>query len=276
MSKVSPSPEVQIAEILKRSGIAFDKTESPGAAAFRAADFDRNKGFRIEILETSTNLLINFGLESMAADLARMIRGSLSVNLEQVQNVIQAQTGNSKMVFRVNDKPFTDIADTLSEAPWFNFAIEDIAEKAPFADELAGRVNALMALVLTILSAEDAPKDSSASEHDLEGAVREGSFTSYERSAKNRRICLSIHGFDCKVCGLNLEKKYGEVARSFIHVHHINPVSLMGGEGPVNPHLDLIPVCPSCHYVMHRETPPISPSDLVKMIEAEAEKGHRR
>ncbi len=43
----------------------------------------------------------------------------------------------------------------------------------------------------------------------------------------------------------------------FIHVHHLKPQSSRGGEYEIDPVLDLVPVCPNCHAVMHRrrETP---------------------
>ena len=60
-------------------------------------------------------------------------------------------------------------------------------------------------------------------------------------------------GCQCTVCGLNFEKKYGEIGKDFIHVHHIVPLNQIGKEYVVDFKNDLIPVCPNCHAMLHRE-----------------------
>ncbi len=74
----------------------------------------------------------------------------------------------------------------------------------------------------------------------------------YERNAQLRQQALSIHGYTCVVCGFNFFETYGEIGRGFIHIHHINPLSETG-EQIVNPKTDLVPVCPNCHYMIHRD-----------------------
>ena len=44
---------------------------------------------------------------------------------------------------------------------------------------------------------------------------------------------------------------YGELGKGFIHVHHLRPLSEVGGEYVVDPGADLRPVCPNCHAVIH-------------------------
>jgi len=100
----------------------------------------------------------------------------------------------------------------------------------------------------------------------FEGKVRELSSKHYERSSKAREDCLKIHGYDCAVCSLNFEDRYGEIGKKFIHVHHIDPVASRIGEYEVNPEKDLIPLCPNCHAMIHRKTPPYKVDDLKKLI----------
>ena len=94
----------------------------------------------------------------------------------------------------------------------------------------------------------------------VEGSLIEGYKTKitvnkYERDPLNRRRCLEHHGYRCKVCNLSFKDSYGEIGEGFIHVHHIIPVSKLAIEKDykINPIEDLIPVCPNCHYMLHKK-----------------------
>lgn len=88
----------------------------------------------------------------------------------------------------------------------------------------------------------------------------------YERNPINRRLCLAIKGYKCQICGFDFEKTYGAIGKGFIHVHHLIPVSKMGPDYHVNPEKDLIPVCPNCHAMLHRNDPPYSPEELLDLM----------
>lgn len=75
----------------------------------------------------------------------------------------------------------------------------------------------------------------------------------YERDSNIREIAIRIHGYDCHACGFNFEKKYGEIGKGFIEIHHINPLYINGMERIVDPKLDLLPVCSNCHRIIHRK-----------------------
>lgn len=86
----------------------------------------------------------------------------------------------------------------------------------------------------------------------------EGSTTSYygvryERDPKLRCQAIAIHGTACKACGFDFEKAYGEYARGYIHVHHVQPISEFDGVKLVDPETDLITLCANCHAVIHRK-----------------------
>lgn len=52
---------------------------------------------------------------------------------------------------------------------------------------------------------------------------------------------------------MDFEKKYGELGKGFIHIHHIVPISTKKGEiHKINPENSLIPVCPNCHAMLHK------------------------
>ena len=40
----------------------------------------------------------------------------------------------------------------------------------------------------------------------------------------------------------------------------------MGPDYCVNPELDLIPVCPNCHAMLHRNDPPFTPDELINIM----------
>lgn len=99
----------------------------------------------------------------------------------------------------------------------------------------------------------------------FEGKVTEEVSLKYERNRSNRSICLAVHGYDCKACGMNMKKRYLDLHSEFVHVHHINPVSESGivRFDPIN---DLIPLCPNCHQVAHLKNPPYTVSEIREMI----------
>ena len=105
-----------------------------------------------------------------------------------------------------------------------------------------------------------------------EGDVSRTEVNRFERNPLNRKLCLAAKGYDCTICGMNFEQKYGELGYHFIHVHHIIPVSQMGSGYIVDPLKDLIPVCPNCHAMLHKRMPPFLPDDLRKMLSQSAMK----
>jgi 5-methylcytosine-specific restriction protein A len=88
----------------------------------------------------------------------------------------------------------------------------------------------------------------------------------YERDPKARLACINHYGAKCCVCDFDFESFYGEIGAGFIHVHHLNPIASQTGTYQLDAIKDLRPVCPNCHAMLHRETPPISIENLRKMI----------
>jgi hypothetical protein len=103
-------------------------------------------------------------------------------------------------------------------------------------------------------------------EADEEGEAQSLLLTKYERSNLNRSLCLAYHGYSCKACEVNLKNKYGDIARDFIHVHHLNPISKSGIIIP-DPIIDFIPLCPNCHAIAHLKNPPLTVEEIKKMIQ---------
>jgi putative restriction endonuclease len=89
----------------------------------------------------------------------------------------------------------------------------------------------------------------------VEGAVSRVSVNAYERNPEARRRCIEAHGTRCCICGFSFGTVYGDVAKGYIHVHHLRPLSEIDGEYIVDPVADLRPICPNCHAVVHRRSP---------------------
>jgi hypothetical protein len=73
-----------------------------------------------------------------------------------------------------------------------------------------------------------------------------------KRSPEARERCLEIKGCTCAVCGFNSEELYG--VPGIIHVHHGKPLAeRLSNNSSVqtDPVIDLIPVCPNCHALIH-------------------------
>jgi len=75
-------------------------------------------------------------------------------------------------------------------------------------------------------------------------------------------IRVKKHGYACKVCGMEFQDVYGEIGRGFIHVHHKKPLAGRRDDYNVNPTIDLVPVCPNCHAMLHSSDPPLGIDEL--------------
>ncbi|MXW60963.1 MAG: hypothetical protein F4003_04150 [Acidimicrobiaceae bacterium] len=88
-----------------------------------------------------------------------------------------------------------------------------------------------------------------------EGAKTRVEVNRYERNRGAREACIREHGVACKVCGLVFEKRYGQLGHGYIHVHHTTPLSEINylDNYVIDPITNLVPVCPNCHAMLHRD-----------------------
>ena len=96
----------------------------------------------------------------------------------------------------------------------------------------------------------------------VEGARKSVLVNAHERNASARKACLRLHGFECIVCKVRLQERYGVVGKDFIHVHHLKPLARARGKYELNLATDLVPVCPNCHAMLHRPKKMLSPQQL--------------
>jgi predicted HNH restriction endonuclease len=99
-----------------------------------------------------------------------------------------------------------------------------------------------------------------------EGKVTQVYVDRYERNQKARIKCIQHFGDKCYVCGFDFGKVYGDIAKGFIHVHHIRQLSEIKNEYKVDPLTDLVPVCANCHSVIHLTKPAMTIQEIKKRV----------
>lgn len=173
--------------------------------------------------------------------------------------------------------------DALHESPRISW---DELHKGPFSTfpwgsrssgiEIPGELSARLEKIWKTGSGTSIYAELSGTAKDYpEGAVRAVLVNAYERSDAARRACIAKHGATCQICRDDMGKKYGPVATGFIHVHHRLPLAKIGKSYKVNPAVDLVPLCPSCHAVVHLKDPPLSIEQVQKMIRQQKDKNER-
>ncbi len=110
----------------------------------------------------------------------------------------------------------------------------------------------------------------------VEGSIKRITVNAYERSRKAAEHCVDHHGHACSVCGFDFGGVYGGLGEGFVHVHHLKPLSEIRGEYRVDPIRDLRPVCPNCHAMIHRRTPPYGIEELREILDANRVAAERR
>ena len=101
----------------------------------------------------------------------------------------------------------------------------------------------------------------------FEGSKKQIMVNAYERSSKARKECIEEYGYKCTICKFDFETTYGEIGKNFIHVHHLKPLSEIDGKYKINPIIDLRPVCPNCHVMLHKRKPAYSIEEIKKLVD---------
>jgi predicted HNH restriction endonuclease len=110
------------------------------------------------------------------------------------------------------------------------------------------------------------PDEVSADDVFWEGAVRSILVDQYERDRQARTACIDYYGAHCIVCNLDFESVYGTIGKNYIHVHHLRQISEIKEYYQIDPIADLRPVCPNCHAVIHKRTPPYTVDEMKNIV----------
>ena len=171
-------------------------------------------------------------------------------------------------VTSLSEAPFLSLSRLRSIDPTFDWTprASGIEIPAKTAARLVKRCSNILSPV-TRLAEELDP-----STPVVEGAVRTVRVNAYERSREARDTCINHHGTTCSACGLDFGERYGALGEGVIHVHHIKPLAEVGAEYEVDPIKDLLPVCPNCHTMIHRSSPPLSIRALKAILKRAAKR----
>ncbi len=234
-----------------------------------------NEGFHIYLHIGWRSIKLEFVPGKFAGELVASM-GNANIEQKQVftnlTKLIQEEKG--QFTFKVNN----NLVDPLHYESWpenWN-AISFLLKKSPLEintedNQLTKEllfiwIERFFACVLTLMPLELNKSYSDDFQGLPEGAVERVVVNRYERNRYNRTICINIHGYKCKVCDMDFFSKYGKIGENFIHVHHITPVSKIGQDYQINPVSDLVPVCPNCHAMLHKNDPPYSVDELRKIL----------
>lgn len=119
--------------------------------------------------------------------------------------------------------------------------------------KLSDVLDSYISSIFSAATDENFPEAIGASLDVFEGIKKQVTVNKYERSSIARARCIKVHGHSCKVCNFSFEDKYGELGKEFIHVHHVTPIHSIGKSYKIDYVKDLVPVCPNCHAMLHRQ-----------------------
>lgn len=168
---------------------------------------------------------------------------------------------NSENVTKVADKPFSEIC--IEAKPKVELLTRSNIDNYAGDEEVLRSVRTLiMPLMLSLaeLIGYDEEQDhSTPGEEEGEEYLRHS--IARERNPRNRKMCILLHGAQCKVCGFDGTDKYGS-GFELVEVHHIEPLSSFEGGKVFDPAEDLVPLCPNCHRAIHKRSPPYTLDEL--------------
>jgi len=219
----------------------------------RLAQIPAPHGFTMRIYDDYLSWKIELHLDIFTAPLISAMEGRYRERRFGLEPYIDlAKVKNNVFDLTINGKSELDaIIDDWKE---INFVLAKtyFSEESEFST-LSTVILDFMCIVLFLII-EDTEWTGPEVIGDEEGGVFNEVVRKYERSRYNRALCLKYYGFMCRGCGEKLAEKYGPIGTDVIHVHHIVPISQMGGSYQLNPIKDLIPLCPNCHNIVHRKS----------------------
>jgi predicted HNH restriction endonuclease len=100
----------------------------------------------------------------------------------------------------------------------------------------------------------------------LEGERRAAQTARSVRNAALRVAAKRRWGTRCYCCGFSFEEFYGPVGEDFAIVHHLDPLGNSDGRARETSVEDVRIVCANCHFILHRENPPLGIDELRRRI----------
>ena len=226
------------------------------------------------------NAVVDFEVTSISANVAQLAHSTtdcrFAVELSDARVQIKIHTSNLTFFEQSDVNILSDLskdkdADVVlykDQKTVTDFAGADqlfIYSKIFDISQLTQLSTAVDELLSTFLMALLASKVSNSPLEYTEGGEYFKNSKKLERSRAAREQAIKTHGLNCLVCNFNFEQHYGSLGKGFIHIHHLMPIS-DAGYGLIDPINDLVPVCPNCHSMLHKENPPLTINQLKKIM----------
>jgi 5-methylcytosine-specific restriction protein A len=148
------------------------------------------------------------------------------------------------------------------------FEIDDFPHDAALLWEVQRFLN-FYSTVTTGLTEEDATRVSVAPKEAKGKEVRRLAWhlVAEGRNSVIARRAKAIQGYQCQVCGYQPPEELGNSGRRCIEAHHLTPFKDLD-ERPrhLDPERDFAIVCANCHRLLHSEYPPMSATQLRKLL----------
>lgn len=273
------------ARISAESGLGFVGTggrNADGTQSYqlRPANHPPAHTFTLRIDVGWRSIDLSFQPGNFSGDLIHAMGMADEVGRTTFAAVLQSNVDNgAQITLTVNGRVYSFDDPHLWHTRWQHMSLSmrrgmlPLNDGNPNADEdLIGHwVARLSAAILALLPLEadetvDQANPTEAVAGFPEGATIAVLVNRYERDRRNRAAALAIHGHVCKACDVDMGFRYGDVAAGLIELHHTTPVSKLGPNYVIDPKADLIPLCPNCHAVAHRRTPPYTVAELRVLV----------
>ncbi|RNI19125.1 HNH endonuclease [Paracoccus pantotrophus] len=282
----SPDPRSLADLVSAETGLLFIGTEGRDPDGnrwleLRPADYPAGQTFTLRTVIGWRRIDVQFRPGSFAGELIEAMGNSDEAGRQTFRTVLGVcREAGANISMAVNGTVVDPEDRAIWSAPWRSLDLvlgrgmlaindgdvnADAREIGLWTSRAAAAVSALLPLEV----------DGEEAEPDVvglpEGAKTRVAVNRYERDRRNRAAALAIHGYLCKACDLDMGVRYGPDAAGLIEVHHVAPVSTVGPGYVVDPRTDLVPLCPNCHSVAHRRSPPYSVQELRGMLRCHSE-----
>lgn len=280
---MSPDPRSLAERISAETGLEFSGREgrdSDGArwVELQPAGYPPGQTFTLRTLIGWRRLDVHFRPGNFAGDLMSAMGSADETGRRTFRAILDVcRDADAEIVLTINGAAYLPDDSAIWETQWRSFGLDvrrgmlainegNAEEDMRHVELWTSRVAAAI-LALLPLEIEDGGPEASPEIAGLpEGARTRVEVNRYERDRRNRAAALAIHGYSCKACKLDMGERYGSAAAGLIEVHHVTPVSQLGEGYIIDPRTDLTPLCPNCHSVAHRQSPPYSVDNLREML----------
>lgn len=246
----------------------------------RPAGATANHAFGVRVTMGWRRISIAFEPGQWAGELVAAMGNADAVGRAAFQAILSECLRRGAVIeFGVNDQSFDPAEDDTWNQQWSRLSLSLTSQTDPDvhgADPGVGAAFEWSPLFIAAIVALLPLETHEAEEGKAAGGFAEGASTiqrsvRYERDRRNRATAIALFGCQCQACELDFGDRYGEVAKGFIEVHHKTPLSALEADTIIDPARDLVPLCPNCHAVAHRQDPPFSVEEIRAMLRRSGE-----